>query len=74
MRCLTPASALAGDCGFLSANLYAKSVFGNKISKKKRTQLFFLKKAKMLLPISALRMEQKERSQGSFGYGARHKE
>ena len=28
MKCLTPDSALAGDCGFLSANLYAKSVFG----------------------------------------------
>lgn len=28
MRCLTPKSALEGDCGFLAANLYAKSVFG----------------------------------------------
>ncbi|KAL1532858.1 coatomer subunit beta-1-like [Salvia divinorum] len=28
MRCLTPSSALEGDCGFLAANLYAKSVFG----------------------------------------------
>eukprot|EP00040_Diaphanoeca_grandis_P026421 m.147900 g.147900 ORF g.147900 m.147900 type:complete len:940 (+) comp30569_c0_seq2:169-2988(+) len=28
MRCLTPATALAGDCDFLAANLYAKSVFG----------------------------------------------
>ena len=28
MRCLTPRSALSGDCGFLAANLYAKSVFG----------------------------------------------
>eukprot|EP01116_Phalansterium_solitarium_P017107 TRINITY_DN4132_c0_g1_i2.p1 TRINITY_DN4132_c0_g1~~TRINITY_DN4132_c0_g1_i2.p1 ORF type:complete len:946 (+),score=352.53 TRINITY_DN4132_c0_g1_i2:57-2894(+) len=28
MACLTPESALAGDCGFLSANLYAKSAFG----------------------------------------------
>ncbi|KAG6388124.1 hypothetical protein SASPL_153323 [Salvia splendens] len=28
MRCLTPFSALEGDCGFLAANLYAKSVFG----------------------------------------------
>ncbi|KAG6390993.1 hypothetical protein SASPL_148739 [Salvia splendens] len=28
MRCLTPPSALEGDCGFLAANLYAKSVFG----------------------------------------------
>ena len=28
MRCLTPRSAMSGDCGFLAANLYAKSVFG----------------------------------------------
>eukprot|EP00232_Nephroselmis_pyriformis_P004938 CAMPEP_0182913626 /NCGR_PEP_ID=MMETSP0034_2-20130328/38136_1 /TAXON_ID=156128 /ORGANISM="Nephroselmis pyriformis, Strain CCMP717" /LENGTH=928 /DNA_ID=CAMNT_0025050353 /DNA_START=200 /DNA_END=2986 /DNA_ORIENTATION=- len=28
MRCLTPPSALDGECGFLAANLYAKSVFG----------------------------------------------
>ena len=28
MRCLTPPSALDGDCGFLAANLYARSVFG----------------------------------------------
>ncbi len=28
MKCLTTRKALAGDCGFLSANLYAKSIFG----------------------------------------------
>ncbi|GJS44063.1 coatomer subunit beta-1 [Tanacetum coccineum] len=28
MKCLTPPSALEGHCGFLAANLYAKSVFG----------------------------------------------
>lgn len=28
MRCLTPDKALRGDCGFLAANLYAKSIFG----------------------------------------------
>ncbi|GKA05441.1 coatomer subunit beta-1 [Tanacetum coccineum] len=28
MKCLTASSALEGDCGFLAANLYAKSVFG----------------------------------------------
>lgn len=28
MKCLTPPSAMSGDCGFLAANLYAKSVFG----------------------------------------------
>ena len=28
MKCLTPPSAIEGNCGFLAANLYAKSVFG----------------------------------------------
>jgi len=28
MKCLTPPQALSGDCGFLAANLYAKSIFG----------------------------------------------
>jgi coatomer subunit beta len=28
MACLTPEASLKGDCGFLSANLYAKSIFG----------------------------------------------
>lgn len=28
MKCLTPPSQLEGECGFLAANLYAKSVFG----------------------------------------------
>ncbi|WBW70617.1 coatomer beta subunit [Schizosaccharomyces osmophilus] len=28
MNCLTPDASLRGDCGFLSANLYARSIFG----------------------------------------------
>ena len=28
MSCLTPDASLSGDCQFLSANLYARSVFG----------------------------------------------
>jgi len=28
MKCLTPPSALEGECGYLAANLYARSVFG----------------------------------------------
>merc|ERR1712002_334868 len=28
MKCLTPEKALHGDCGFMAANLYAKSIFG----------------------------------------------
>lgn len=31
MSCLTPEHALAGDCGFLAANIYAKSIFGKSI-------------------------------------------
>ncbi|XBI32802.1 hypothetical protein VPH35_056205 [Triticum aestivum] len=32
MNCLTPLSALDGDCGFVAANLYAKSVFGEDLT------------------------------------------
>ncbi len=28
MKCLTPDKALGGECGFLAANLYAHSIFG----------------------------------------------
>lgn len=28
MACLTPDAALEGECGFLSANMYARSLFG----------------------------------------------
>ncbi|XP_065827598.1 coatomer subunit beta-like [Oscarella lobularis] len=28
MQCLTPEEALSGDCGFMAANLYARSIFG----------------------------------------------
>lgn len=28
MKCLTPDKVLHGDCGFMAANLYAKSIFG----------------------------------------------
>ena len=28
MRSLTPLKALSGECGFMAANLYAKSIFG----------------------------------------------
>lgn len=28
MSCLTPEGAVSGDCDFLSANMYARSLFG----------------------------------------------
>ncbi|XP_038072469.1 coatomer subunit beta-like [Patiria miniata] len=28
MRCLTPEKAISGECGFMAANLYARSIFG----------------------------------------------
>jgi coatomer subunit beta len=31
MKCLTPNKALSGDCGFMAANLYAKSIFGEDV-------------------------------------------
>ena len=38
MTCLTPEASMKGDCQFLSANLYARSVFG-------KCQLYFLYQA-----------------------------
>jgi coatomer subunit beta len=32
MNCLTPEASMKGDCQFLSANLYARSVFGKLLS------------------------------------------
>lgn len=32
MACLTPEASMKGDCQFLSANLYARSVFGNALN------------------------------------------
>ncbi len=31
MKCLTPEQALSGECGFMAANLYAKSIFGEDV-------------------------------------------
>lgn len=31
MKCLTPEKALQGECGFMAANLYAKSIFGEDV-------------------------------------------
>lgn len=28
MKCLTPEKALSGQCGFMAANIYARSIFG----------------------------------------------
>ena len=28
MNCLTPSKAIGGECNFLAANLYARSIFG----------------------------------------------
>lgn len=33
MSCLTPEGAVSGDCDFLSANMYARSLFGELCSK-----------------------------------------
>jgi coatomer subunit beta len=32
MSCLTPEASMKGDCQFLSANLYARSVFGRQLN------------------------------------------
>lgn len=31
MKCLTPEKALQGECGFMAANMYAKSIFGEDV-------------------------------------------
>lgn len=31
MSCLTPEGAMSGECDFLSANMYARSLFGQSI-------------------------------------------
>ncbi|XP_050393198.1 coatomer subunit beta [Patella vulgata] len=31
MKCLTPEKALSGDCGFMAANMYARSIFGEDV-------------------------------------------
>ena len=42
MRSLTPEKAMSGECGFMAANLYAKSIFGEdalaNVSLEKNTQ------------------------------------
>jgi len=47
MSCLTPESSLQGDCKFLSANLYARSVFGKPIHILYPTSLLTILQAKM---------------------------
>jgi hypothetical protein len=42
MSCLTPEAGLKGDCQFLSANLYAKSVFGKLNNASSIRELTFL--------------------------------
>ncbi|XP_005097165.1 coatomer subunit beta [Aplysia californica] len=31
LKCLTPEKALSGDCGFMAANMYARSIFGEDV-------------------------------------------
>ena len=38
MTCLTPEASMKGDCQFLSANLYARSVFGESLASEIRSQ------------------------------------
>lgn len=54
MNCLTPEASLKGDCQFLSANLYARSVFGKNPeparSDSVKIQLLTIAQARMRLP------------------------
>lgn len=59
MSCLTPDGALEGECGFLSANMYARSLFGmshiflHHLLEDSELKLSRYIQAKTLLPISA---------------------
>ena len=57
MSCLTPEGATSGECDFLSANMYARSLFGKSlffdlgglgVLLKENHSFFFLFQAKML--------------------------
>lgn len=41
MACLTPAASMKGECQFLSANLYARSVFGKPTSTNPTPSFYF---------------------------------
>jgi coatomer subunit beta len=55
MECLTPEASLSGDCQFLSANLYARSVFGKfpiySLNHAMKRILTLFSQARMLWPI-----------------------
>ena len=56
MSCLTPEGAISGDCDFLSANMYARSLFGALCDIfMYTTQVDGLHQVRMLSPISVLR-------------------
>lgn len=59
MNCLTPEASLKGDCQFLSANLYARSVFGKSIKLSNIIAANNISQARMHLPISALKRREK---------------
>ena len=42
MSCLTPEGALSGDCDFLSANMYARSLFGKSSACAPKCQISYL--------------------------------
>lgn len=51
MNCLTPEASLKGDCQFLSANLYARSVFGKFISSVAFTRCHLLTNTQVRMPL-----------------------
>jgi coatomer subunit beta len=58
MSCLTPEGAMAGDSDFLSANLYARSLFGMSCpSRLKSARLWFVQGENALANLSIERLE-----------------
>lgn len=76
MSCLTPEGAMSGDCDFLSANLYARSLFGGVfflvVGSSTRMSYIAIPQARMLWPISASRKRRLGLS-ATFASGAKRK-
>jgi len=76
MSCLTAEAALSGDCDFLSANMYARSLFGMPAMFLHYNSLIkiFNLKGRMLWRTSVLkRMKKPGRFKVMFAFEAKHK-
>jgi hypothetical protein len=76
MSCLTAEAALSGDCDFLSANMYARSVFGMSVHVSAYHSLitsFNLKERMLWQILASKRMKRLGKSRVMFAFEAKHK-